>query len=527
MKLVTAAQMQAIDHETIHEFGVPGIVLMENAARGAVRFFLELFPNAAFQRIGIMAGRGNNGGDGFVMARYLAQKGFQVTIFLLADTQKVSGDAALNLNLLPKLAVPVLELKDDTAFSQHHSQLVHQHIWIDAVFGTGLNSNVRGHYKTALEFLNQSGHPIFSVDIPSGLSADTGKPSGTAVKATATATFAFAKPGHILLPGALYTGKLKIIDIGIPPHIADTQNTNLRVITPGRLKKEWRPRNLDDHKGRFGHILVVAGSPGKTGAAAMTAMAAMRAGAGLVTLAVPKSIHSQAEILAVEPMTTPLPEEPGGVLGLSATNAIDKLLIGKTVLVIGPGLGTHPETRKLVGELVANATIPVVVDADGLNGLTHQLDCLARCKSQIILTPHPGEMARLVNQETAAIQNDRINIALQFAVHHKVHLVLKGANTLIASPNGIMDINPTGNPGMASGGMGDVLTGLIAGFLAQGYTPPSACRFGVYLHGTAADQLAVIKGPQGFLASDVSTMIPETINSLVNHPPSGNWQAIF
>ena len=508
MYLVTASEMQQMDRQTIQSFGIPGRVLMENAGRGATRVLFDQFDDIINKNIGVIAGHGNNGGDGFVIARYLAQKSSNVTVYLLTESTRVKGDAEANLKLLAPLNVPVVEIPDEQSFLAHKTGLLHQEIWIDALLGTGLKSDVKGYFKKIIEFINTHGKPVFSVDIPSGLNSDTGQVCGACIRAQATATFAFAKTGHMLFPGAEYTGYLEIIDIGIPDHIAKNIRPKQHLLTPERIRTAFRPRNPDAHKGTTGHVLVVSGSTGKTGAAAMTAMSAMRAGAGLVTLAIPESLNPVLETQVLEAMTYPLPETENGIIGESSFNKIMDLLSGKKCLAIGPGLGEAAETKKLVHRIIKESPVTIVIDADGLNNLAGSTEILKKAKAPLILTPHPGEMARLMDSTAGSVQKDRITCARKFAEKFNVHIILKGAKTIIAHPEGNIFINPTGNPGMASGGMGDVLTGIIAGLVAQGFSPESAAHTGVYLHGAAADMLAETIGPFGYLSSEVMNAIP-------------------
>ena len=514
MYLVTANEMQKMDRSTIESFGLPGRILMENAGRGATQFFLDQFKNAENKKIGVIAGRGNNGGDGFVIARYLAQKGISVTVYLLSEHQKVSGDASANLKLLSPLKVPVIEMPDAKSFSAHETAMRHEAIWIDAIFGTGLRSDVKGFFKDVIDFINRLNKPVFAVDIPSGLNSDTGQPCGACIRADATATFAFAKTGHFMFPGADYTGNLKIIDIGVPPHIAHDVGPLQYLLTPDLIRAVFSPRPSDAHKGHTGHLLVIAGSTGKTGAAVMTATSAMRSGAGLVTLGIPASLNPILEAQVIETMTEPLPETVNGILDDTSVNRIMDLLSDKKCLAIGPGIGTAPETQKLFKNLLQENTKPVVIDADGLNILAGHIEILKDLDTPVVLTPHPGEMARLISTTSANVQKDRIKCARDFAEKFNVHVVLKGARTIVAHPDGRVFINPTGNPGMASGGMGDVLTGVIAGFIAQGHQPELAAHAGVYLHGATADSLAKNKGPFGYLATDVMNLLPEVIKTL-------------
>jgi hydroxyethylthiazole kinase-like uncharacterized protein yjeF len=516
MILVTAAEMQEMDRRTIESFGIPGRVLMENAGRGAVRFLLRQFSGLNKKRVGIIAGRGNNGGDGFVIARYLAQSGITVDVYLLARRNRVQGDAAANLGLLDPLHVPVIEIPDEASFSIHQSAMAAADAWVDAILGTGLKSDVKGYFRTVIDFINGLKKPIFAVDIPSGLNSDTGQPCGVSIRAAATATFAYAKTGHMIYPGTDYTGKLEIVDIGIPPFIAADIGPSHFLLTPELVSSYLLPRPPDAHKGIAGHLLVVAGSPGKTGAASMTSLSALRAGAGLVTLGIATSLNAVSEAQMLEAMTEPLPECEPGILGESAFEALRKLMTGKKCLAIGPGLGQAAETKKLIQRIIETSDIPLVIDADGLNNLVGQVKVLRKAGAEIILTPHPGEMARLLETSVSAVQQDRIKSAREFAARYEVHVVLKGARTVIAHPDGNVFINPTGNAGMASGGMGDVLTGIIAGFMVQGLSPETAAHAGVYLHGAAADSLSETIGPFGYLAGDVMNALPGQIKNILS-----------
>lgn len=525
MYLVTADEMREMDQRTIEGFSLPGRVLMENAGRGAVRFFLEFFGETGKKSVAVIAGRGNNGGDGFVMARYLHQQGIPVTVYLLSEKSRVRGDARVNLELLETLSAPVVEIIDTSAFQAMDAAVRHHHIWIDALLGTGLNADVRGLFRQVIDRINELNRPVFSVDIPSGINSDTGQICGACIHASATATFAFAKSGHLLHPGAEHTGHLRIVDIGVPPKIAEAVGAGCRLLTPDDIARRLPHRPIAAHKGTTGHVLVVAGSPGKTGAAAMASLSAMRAGAGLVTLAVPKSLNPILEPQVTEVMTSPLPETVDGTLDEAALDRILSLAEGKKCIALGPGLGTAEETSNLVRRVVAESPVPLVIDADGLNCLAGRLDAVAKARAPLLLTPHPGEMARLSGASSAEIQADRVASARAFAREHGVFIVLKGASTVVAAADGACFINPTGNPGMASGGMGDVLTGLIAGLLAQGATPLDAACTGVFVHGRAADILAGAIGPFGYLATDVMDEIPSCMEELLGGKSitPGSW----
>jgi len=513
MYLVTAEEMQRMDRATIDDFGIPGRVLMESAGRGTVRVLLHLAAGMERPDIAVAAGRGNNGGDGFVVARYLAQLGIPVTVYLMSSADRVSGDAADNLALLPKLNIPVIEIPDAPALASHRHRMAQHTLWVDALFGTGLHSDVRGHYIDLIALINDASCPVLAVDIPSGIDADTGRVCGTCVTADATATFAYPKIGHWQYPGAHHCGQLEVIDIGIPPVMAETVAPRQMLITRDEVFRRRLPRSAWAHKGTTGHLLVVAGSPGKTGAAAMCVNAALRCGAGLVTAAVTENIRDILEHLTVEAMTVGL-SAPGDVPGMAAAPEIEHLLSGKQCLALGPGLGMHEDTGALVRHLVGSCRLPVVVDADGLNHLATAKDAMRTHPAPMILTPHPGEMARLCGCRTEDVQADRVMAARDLAARCNAVVVLKGAGTVIAAPEGTVWVNATGNPGMASGGMGDVLTGMIAGFLTQGHDPLSAAIQGVYLHGDIGDHLAETTGPIGYLATDMLEAIPQQIHRL-------------
>ena len=515
MYLVTADEMREMDHRTIASFGVPGRVLMENAGLGAANVMQAHFPGLESKKVGVLAGRGNNGGDGFVIARYLSFRGVKVTVFLFSKKGKVKGDAGANLALLEPLDIPVVEVEDSAALKKKKAAMRQQDVWVDALLGTGLNADVRGHYREAIEFINRRNQPVFSVDLPSGLNSDTGQVCGSCIRAQVTATFGFAKLGLKTFPGAALCGDLAIIDIGIPPYIAEAVNPRQFLLTGMALRAIVGNRAPDAHKGTTGHVLVVAGSPGKTGAAAMTATAAMRAGAGLVSLGVPEGLNPVVEPQVTEVMTIALPETDNGSLDASAAAIVQAHLAGKRCLAIGPGIGTGDGAARLLFSLLNKASVPLVVDADAINLLANDPQVLKKVRVPVVLTPHPGEMARLLETTPKQIQQDRVATARHFAERFGVHVVLKGAATVVADPDGSVHINSTGNSGMAAGGMGDVLTGLIAGFIAQGYPVAAAAKLGVYLHGLAGDHLFEQRGPFGFLATEVMDRIPEEINRLM------------
>lgn len=514
MRVVTAHTMEEIDKQAILEYGISGLQMMENAGRSCVEEIIAEF--GLNGRSVVIAGKGNNGGDGYVIARLLGQKGWNVKVIVLAEREQISGDAATNLE---KLAVSAINFCTDEGqlSALHTEEIFHADVIVDALLGTGLRSNISGIYLEAIDMMNASGRPVVSVDIPSGIHGTTGRILGSAVRAYITVTFAFAKLGHVLYPGAEHTGRLVVADIGIPPKLMETA-LGYDFLNEDTMRPMLHRRDRQAHKGQFGHCLIIAGSTGKTGAAALAANSAVRAGSGLVTLAAAESIHTVLEIKTTEVMTFPLPDSGSGHLSNHAFPAIEKLLVGKDAVALGPGLDTRPGTYALVQNLVETISLPLVIDADGLNALAEDITVLKRKKSkQVILTPHPGEMSRLLGTSIPDVEAIRISVAQEFARNYGVYLVLKGARTIIASPSGTAAINGSGNPGMATGGMGDVLTGIIVSLLGQGYSGWDACRLGVFLHGFAADMVAEEKGEIGINASDVIEKLPYAYNKLLKN----------
>jgi NAD(P)H-hydrate epimerase len=504
--------MQETDKRAIEEFGIPGLTLMENAGRACVDEILGEFGPKG--RAVVLAGRGNNGGDGYVIARLLDQQGWSVKVIILADPEQIAGDAAINLKKLPAEMTDFCTKEGDLS-ALHKEEIFQADVIVDALLGTGLSSDVSGIFLEAIDLINTSGRPVLSVDIPSGIHGTTGLVMGKAVRAHTTVTFAFAKLGHILFPGTEKTGRLVIADIGIPNEVMETAS-GYDFMDIEAIRPMLHRRDRIAHKGHFGHCLIIAGSTGKTGAAALSTNSAVRAGSGLVTVAVPESIHRILEIKTTEAMTSPLPDAGSGHLTGSSFSAIEELLTGKDAVAIGPGLGRHPETSALVKKLLETVTQPLVIDADGLNALAENITVLKRKKTkQVILTPHPGEMARLLGTSIQDVEASRISVALELARNFGVYLVLKGARTIITTPDGTVAINGSGNPGMSTGGMGDVLTGIIVSLLGQGYAAGEACRLGVFLHGYAADMVAEEKGEIGITATDVQEKLPYAFHRLL------------
>jgi len=513
MKILSTTQMQEIDRQTIEEAGIPGVVLMENAGRGVAEEMLRRFAGLSPCAL-VMAGKGNNGGDGYVIARHLLNRGWTVLTLVLSERTAILGDAATHLSALENCGGQVDFVCTGAALQARLDVAGEFTVIVDALFGTGLTKPVAGIYRQAIDWLNSCSLPVVAVDIPSGIDASTGRILGAAVKATLTVTFAFAKIGQVSYPGAGLVGDLAIVDIGIPASVADRVASDCMLIDAKQSRQLLPVRSSEGHKGTFGHLLVVAGSTGKCGAAAMAAESGLRGGAGLVTLACPRSVQPVIASKLTEVMTAPVADFNGEV----SLQALDELLAmasDKQALAIGPGLGLGEEAAGLVRRLLQDTELPTVVDADGLTALCGHAHLLERqLDRQIVLTPHPGEMARLTGLTTADIQADRFNVARDFATRHNVVLVLKGARTLTASPEGRVHVNSSGHAGLASGGMGDVLTGLIGSLLAQGLTAFDAATLGVFLHGMAADRLRGAFGDAGLLATDIIRELPAARQAL-------------
>jgi NAD(P)H-hydrate epimerase len=507
-KVVTADMMRELDRKAIEDHGVPGVVLMENAGLGAFELIREkLFP---LRRVSIFCGKGNNGGDGFVIARHLLNAGVRPDVFLLAGKKQIKGDAKINLDILEKIKHRVIEVRDLEVLTDLRRRITHADLIVDAILGTGLNSDVKGFYSEVIEFISdiagEGEIPVFAVDIPSGLNSDTGQVMGVSLEADVTATFGLPKVGQLNFPGASLVGDLHVINISIPAYLYE--DIPYHLVTSEGAAQLLNFRDEDSHKGDNGHLLILAGSTGKTGAATMAGESALRAGAGLATLAVPAGLFDVFQAKALELMTEKIPDTEGSQFGKDSIKPAIELLEGKTALALGPGIGKGDEVTGFVREIIAASKAPVVIDADGLNAVAQDVKMLKAKKAPLILTPHPGEMSRLMNKSTADIQADRLGAALEFSKEHDVVLVLKGAHTITAAPDGRAYINLSGNPGMASAGMGDVLTGIIGGLLSQGHDPLEAAVLGVFLHGAAGDLAASDLGETGIIAGDLISRIP-------------------
>lgn len=509
MRVVTSREMIEIDRLTIQKLGIPGHVLMERAGIAVANRVKEIAP---LKKTVVLCGGGNNGGDGLVAARELHNSGLKVSALIFAGKSGLSPDCKLQFKIARNFGVPV-EFRTKLQSSDLHGAFV-----LDALFGTGLSRPITGMFLSVLDSVNKSSVQILSVDMPSGISSDTGQVWGSAIAADYTVTFGLPKRGHLLYPGAEYTGRLFVENIGFPSKLLASERLSVETVEASSAKELLPERRRCSHKGDYGNILIVAGSKGKTGAALLASKACLRSGAGLVTLGVPETLMQVYQSAVKEEMTLSLSDAGQGTLSAESLDSILDFAEHKADLIaIGPGIGISKDTQKLLSELIRHSPVPLVIDADGLNSITAAKKMLRNSKSPVILTPHPGEMARLTGGSVADIEKNRIDPAVSFSKKTGAYLVLKGAPTIIATPEGRAYINTTGNPGMATAGSGDVLTGMITALLGQGLNPEEASVLGVYLHGLAGDLAAAKSGEHSLTASDIIFFIPSAFTSLNKH----------
>jgi NAD(P)H-hydrate epimerase len=531
MKLPNAAEMQGLDKSAIVDYHIPGIVLMENAGLGTVRMMEQELGDPANSFALIFIGPGNNGGDGLVIGRHLHQRGCKPIFFFLVNPDTLKGDAAANMTIVKKLRLPFhiidSEARVETLpvlYKQFLNRGIPCFAIVDAIFGTGLKRPIIGHFANAIQFINDSesvrGIPVVAVDIPSGMDSDNGKVLGTSLRAEFTATYGCPKPGHVLHHGPEYSGKITVIDIGIPPEAMERAKiaTELLDKTSAANLVSSLKRAANAHKGNHGHLAVLGGSTGMTGAAILAVKAALRAGTGLVSLFTPKDLNPIYESALIEAMTVPLPAS-SSFLDIEDLNIIGQGLKGKNAVIIGPGIGTKPATSKLVLKLYEVLKLPMIIDADALNILALNRDNIPRAAGPRIFSPHPGEMARLLDCSVEEIQDNRVKAAREATkIYSKDRkdciMILKGAGTIVTSSGGLTYINTSGNPGMATGGMGDVLTGIIGSLLCQRLNAEKASAAGVFLHGMAGDILYDETG-FGFNASELANKIPSCLKQLL------------
>lgn len=511
MKILTSQQMKDIDRKAIEEIGITGPVLMENAGLQVVKEISLKFPQMRKEKIVIVAGKGNNGGDGLVVARHLLNKGCDLSVLLLAAKEDLKGDAALNLKIADNLGMKIIEIISDEDWEAQEHQVIQATLLIDAIFGTGLTKPVKGLYARVIEDINKAKAYKVAIDIPSGLSSDTFQVIGPCIKADLTVTLAAPKIAHVFAPAEEYVGELVVADISIPPFLFADKSLRLEMVERGNILPYFSRRKRDTHKGTYGHLFILSGSLGKTGAAVMAAKAALKMGAGLVTVGTPQSCLRIIARSMIELMSEPLPETPDGKFSEEALDKILKLLEGKDALLLGPGISTHESTSKLVFSLLPQIKVPLVLDADALNILASKKNLLKSLSKPVVLTPHPGEFARLLGLSTKEVVERKLELVPQFAKEYGVFLVLKGYRTLISSPEGNVYINPTGNPGMATAGTGDVLSGMIASMVIQEKDILEALLAAVYTHGLSGDIVAKKVGERPLTAGNIITYLPSAL----------------
>lgn len=515
MKLVTAEQMRQIDRATIDGQVVPGPELMENAGRGiAEKLLAGVMDGSGREKVAVFCGKGNNGGDGFVVGRYLFQAEFDVTIYFIGPIGELSADARLNFDRAAGIGMNLIEVTSDDVLPKK----IDRDYLIDAIFGIGFSGSPRGLAAEVIKYINrQKGKTVISVDLPSGLDADTGQHEGEVVKADYTFPLALPKYGLYVSPGRELAGEVQVVPIGIPDHIMDKFDLPVELITPEMVSARLPVRKPDGHKGDFGKLFVLAGSTGLTGAAAMAAKSALRSGCGLVKVGCPRTVLPIIASLAMEATSWPLPDvAKKGALALRGLGEVRKLAQEHDAVIIGPGLGQHHETQELVRRFLSTLDKPAIVDADGLNALVEHCDVIKELTAPLVLTPHPGEFKRLTGETPPPESeiHERIKVATNVACDLKCVMVLKGSPTLVADSSGACYMNPTGNNGMATGGSGDVLSGAIGSFLAQGMSAIDASICGVYIHGLAGDFAALDLSERGMIAGDMIDYLPDAFAML-------------
>ena len=515
MRVLTAEAMRRVDQRAIEDLGVPGLVLMENAAIGVVDALVDRFPHA--ERVAVFCGPGNNGGDGLAVARHLLVRGYQPAVWLVHGGRVLSTDAAHQLAICRGLAMEVGEVGSEAELEAALAAAADAEVVVDALFGTGLARPLEGTFASAahgLAGLRRPGRGVVAVDLPSGLDASSHRPQGPHACADLTVTFAALKIAHVLPPASLACGEVAIADLGLPASFVEEAPGDLHLLVGEELGGLLPPRAAGAHKGSFGHVLIVAGASGKSGAAVLAARAAVRAGAGLVTAAVPPPLLPVVSAGSVESMTLPLLADEEGRMRTAAVDRLLEVAARFTAMAVGPGLGTGGDTPEAVRRLAREVHLPLVLDADGLNAFAGCPEELRLRQAPTVLTPHPGELARLLATSTSAVGEDRLAAVTEAARVTGAVVALKGHLTLVATPEGTVAINPTGNAGLATGGSGDVLTGTVAALLGQGVPAWDAACLAVYVHGLAADLLAAERGPEAIPAGDLARALPDAFAAL-------------
>jgi hydroxyethylthiazole kinase-like uncharacterized protein yjeF len=502
MKLLTSLQMRNIDRRATERFGIPSIVLMENAATAVVDAIHAHYPDA--DRVAIFCGIGANGGDGLAVARHLENRGVVPVLLICGDRAKYSGDARTNLTICERLGIPMYDVRGADDVDEALVHAADADVIVDAIFGTGLNRPPEGLYADVIRSMAELRLPVVAVDLPSGANASSPMPFEPCVQAEVTVTFAAPKVCHVFEPAAAYCGEVIVADISIPDKALEDENVTLALTTPRDLQALVAPRPASTHKGTYGHLAVIAGSPGRSGAAVMCARGAIRGGAGLVSVVTDAATAQLVHAGSIESMTW-------------SGDDIAGFVANKSAVLIGPGLADDEASYARVRDLLAAIELPTIVDASALNAFAGRANELNPHSRPRVITPHPGELARLLGRTSGEINGDRIAAATEAARVTNCVAVLKGYQTLIADPDGQVRVNPTGNPGMATGGMGDVLAGIIGALLARGVEPFEAATCGVYLHGLAGDLLKEELGDTGLAATDLAERVPLAIQRLRSH----------
>lgn len=516
MRVVTAEEMKEIDKRAVKNFSIPALLLMENAGIALAEKAKEMLKGTIQPRVAVISGKGNNGGDGLAAARHLKKSGIEVTVYLLGRKRDLKGDVKINSNIAGRF-LPVIEMTGNEISGKMKNKLQFCDLVIDAIVGIGAKGKMSGTPAAAITAVLECGKPVLCADVPSGLDCSSGVPLGVCIKGNETVTFGFPKAGLLQYPGANFAGSITIADIGLPEEFLRSKKASLYLLEEKEIASALPPRPGDGHKASMGHVLVLAGSRGYTGAAALTGMGALRSGCGLVTLGIPRSLNMIFETKLTEVITKPLPETEATTLGLEAENEILDITKSVQALAIGPGLARHPETQALVRKLIMTVSKPMIIDADGLNILEGDISVLGKRQAPTVITPHPGEMGRMLGIKADEVQKKRISISKEISTRHEIITVLKGAKTIITSTDGNTFINPTGNSGMATAGTGDVLTGVISSLIARGMDCLEAAKAGVFIHGLAGDIAAEAVGEESLIAGDLLNCLPEAFKRLENY----------
>ncbi|GAB4432886.1 MAG: NAD(P)H-hydrate dehydratase [bacterium] len=506
MKVVTSAEMKEIEKRA-GEMGISPILLMENAAIAVTSYILQVCGDIRNKTFAVLCGPGNNGGDGFAVARHLYNKGAVVKVLFFVGKGKLTEETLANYDIVKKMGISLVEVEELS--SEVKNIIIHSNFVVDAIFGTGLSRKVSGIFADTISFLNKQKKTVFAVDIPSGINADTGEVMGEAVFAAHTVALGCYKFGHLLFPGRAYCGNVYQADISLPLFLVE-KTAKCEKVEEEKVKTLLRKRKANSHKGQYGHLVLVGGSPGKTGAIVMASKAAMRAGSGLATIVCPHSLNSCIENATLEVMTFPA-GDINGYLSFAAVELVKQFLSEKDAVVIGPGLSANEITEEFFVSLMNGLAVPLVIDADGINLLAKSISVLKNVASSVVLTPHIGEMARLINESRENVIKNSVAIARDFAVKEGVFLVLKSATTVFATPEGEVFISTYGSAGMATAGTGDLLAGLLGGFLAQGYDTKSAVLLGLVLHGVSGQLACNALSDTALMATDILNYVPQVL----------------